>query len=92
MSINLSNELIGDLQDAVLKQVPNADTGVVLQHLAAVIGFALGHEPISKQDKDAFLAELSAFAAHICSDIHSKTQEQPATPPAGDAFGIWEPK
>ena len=92
MSINLSNEMIGDLQDAVLKQVPNADTGVVLQHLAAVIGFALGHEPISKQDKDAFLAELSAFASHVCSDIHNKTQEQPATPPTGDAFGIWEPK
>lgn len=93
--IQLSAELFSDIQQAVVKQHPNADNGVVLQYLAAVGGYLLGSERnMSEQDKASFLEDLHGFATQVCKDVHGQQAQQQApsaAPPAGQAFGYWEP-
>jgi hypothetical protein len=94
--IQLSPELFSDIQQAVSKQHPDADNGVVLQYLAAVSGYLLGNEPnMQKEDKDRYLDDLFGFAGKVCSDVHGHVEQQaqaaqPA-PPVGQAFGYWVP-
>lgn len=92
--IQLSPELFSDIQQAVGKQHPDADNGVVLQYLAAVSGYLLGNEPsMQKDDKDRYLNDLFGFAGKVCNDVHGHRQQQTArpAPPAGQAFGYWIP-
>lgn len=89
--IQLSSQLFQDIQQAVLKQEPEADQGVVLQYLAAVMGYMLGNQrDMQPEDREAFMDELCGFARHVYIDLTSREQQQPAAP-AGQAFGIWEP-
>ena len=71
--IQLSSELFQDIQQAVLRQDPEADQGIVMQYLAAVMGYMLGSQ------RDMSTADLS------------QRQQQQSSPPAGQAFGYWEP-
>jgi len=91
--IQLSPELFHDIQQAVHKQQPGADNGVILQYLAAVTGYLLGSERgLDKQGKDAFYAELCAFTEQVYNDLHShQQQQQAAAAPVGQAFGYWVP-
>ncbi len=89
--IQLSSELLDDIQQAVLKQDPDADAGVVMQYLVAVTGYILANQrSMPPADREAFLDELCGFARHVHDDV-SKPAAQPAAPPAGQAFGYWEP-
>lgn len=93
--IKLSPDLFTDIQQAVRKQQPDADNGVVLQYLAAVSGYLLGGERgLSKADKDRFLGDLSRFAEQVCNDVHAQ-QEQPQAQPqpaaSDSALGYWKP-
>lgn len=96
--IQLSPELFQDIHQAVAKQHPDADNGVVLQYLAAVSGYLLGSERnMDKATKDRVLSELNGFAAEVLDDLHQHQQGQQApqpaqTPPAtAQAFGYWNP-
>lgn len=91
--IQLSSELFEQIQQAVLKQQPDADQGVVLQYLAAVMGYMLASQRnMQDQDRDAFLDELFAFARHVYDDVSAQRQQQAApAAPAAAAFGYWEP-
>ncbi|RMG34945.1 MAG: hypothetical protein D6720_08215 [Gammaproteobacteria bacterium] len=89
--IQLSPQLFQDIHQAVERLHPNADTGIVLQYLAAVSGYLLGSERnMSPADKEAYLTELCNFAERVYRDVQGQ-QQRPAAPPAGDAFGYWEP-
>jgi hypothetical protein len=89
--IQLSTELFKDIEQAVLKQQADADQGVVLQYLAAVMGYMLASQrSMQPDDRAAFLDELIAFVRHVHDDV-AASQQQAAPAGAGQAFGYWEP-
>ena len=88
--IQLSPRLFQDIQQAVERQHADADTGVILQYLAAVAGYMLGSERgMQADDKEEFLNELCAFAGRVYQDVQGQ-QPKPAAP-VQQAFGYWEP-
>lgn len=88
--IQLSSELFQDIQAAVEKQAPGADQAVVMQYLAAVMGYMLGSQRgMSEADRDNFMDELCGFARHVVSDLTQQQQQQQQT--SAQAFGYWEP-
>ena len=90
--IQLSPQLFEDIQDAVQKQHPDADQVVVMQYMAAVMGYLLGSQNNMPPDnRDALMDELCAFTRHVYEDVARSQQQQAERPPAGDAFVIWEP-
>lgn len=89
--IQLSSQLFQDIQQAVQRQDPDADQGVTMQYLAAVMGYMLGSQrDMSAADRDAYMDELCGFARHVYEDLAQRQQQQ-AQAPAGQAFGYWTP-
>ncbi len=89
--IQLSSQLFQDIQQAVQRQDPEANPVVVVQYLAAVMGYMLGSQrDMRAEDRDALLEELCAFAHHVYGDVVQREQQQ-AQRPAGQAFGYWIP-
>lgn len=89
--IQLSSQLFQDIQAAVQRQAPDADQGVVMQYLAAVMGYMLGSQrSMPEADREGFLDELCGFARHVFQDVVQQQQQAPG-PPSGPAFGYWEP-
>ena len=90
--IQLSSQLFQDIQEAVQRQHPDADQVVVMQYLGAVMGYLLGSQRnMPPSDRDALMDELCAFSRHVYDDVAQSQQQQAQRPPAGEAFGIWEP-
>ena len=90
--IQLSSQLFQDIQSAVQRQAPDADPGVVMQYLAAVVGYMLGNQRgMSDADREGFLDELCGFMRHVYQDVVQQQQQQQASPTSGQAFGYWEP-
>jgi len=89
--IQLSSQLFQDIQQAVQRQDPNADQAVVMQYLAAVMGYMLGSQrDMRAEDRDALMDELCAFAHHVYGDLVQR-QEQDTQRATGQAFGYWIP-
>ena len=89
--IQLSSQLFQDIQDAVQRQEPGADQAVVMQYLAAIMGYMVGSQRnMSEADRDGFLDELFGFARHVVNDVVQQQQQQQQQA-AGKAFGYWEP-
>lgn len=90
--IQLSTQLLQDLQQAVLRQQPDADPGVVLQYLAAATGYLLAQQRgLSDEDKAGYLDELAAFSRHVLEDVQQRARQQQHQTMAAQAFGYWEP-
>jgi len=88
--IQLSSQLFQEIQEAVSRQHPGADAGVVMQYLAAVIGYMLGNQKqMDDAQKQAFLDDLCGFTRHVLDDLAQSQQQQQAA--ASSAFGVWEP-
>ena len=89
--IQLSSQLFQDIQQAVQRQDPDADQGVTMQYLAAVMGYMLGSQrDMPAADRDAYMDELCGFARHVYEDL-AQHQQQQARAPAAQAFGYWTP-
>jgi hypothetical protein len=89
--IQLSSQLFQDIQQAVQRQDPNADQAVVMQYLAAVMGYMLGSERnMPADERDALMDELCGFARHVYGDLAQREQQQTQRP-TGQAFGYWVP-
>lgn len=89
--IQLSSQLFQDIQQAVLRQDPEADQAVVMQYLAAIMGYMLGSQrDMPAADRDALMDELCGFAHHVYGDLVQRQQQQPRQP-TGQAFGYWIP-
>ncbi|MEN8174266.1 MAG: hypothetical protein ABFS23_00795 [Pseudomonadota bacterium] len=90
--IQLSQQLFDDIQQAVLRQEPEAekDQGLVMQYLAALIGYQLGNQDLPREHKDAFLEELTGFVRHVYEDTQARTEERQRSQ-ASQAFGYWVP-
>jgi hypothetical protein len=91
--IQLSPELFQRIQQAIIEQEPEAqqDSGVMMQYLAALMGYILGSQQgMPSHTKEEFMEELSDFARHVMRDADAKVQQQRQTQ-AANAFGIWTP-
>lgn len=90
--IQLSSQLFQDIQQAVQRQDSQADQVVVMQYLAAVMGYMAGSQrSMSAAERDALMEELCGFAHHVYDDL-SQSQQQQVERPAAQAFGYWEPE
>lgn len=91
--LQLSAKLVDDLQNVAQTHDPAAaDPGVCAQYLCAVVGFLLGQQDMSSQQKSEALDQLGAFMKHVAEDVDRQRQQTPPPPPAQEAFGIWKPK
>ncbi len=93
--LQLSAQLVSDLQDVISKHDENAtDPGVTSQYLCAVVGFLLGQQEMPEKQKSEIIENLGAFMQHVADDVgnQSRQAKQPPPPPPQDAFGIWKPK
>lgn len=90
--IQLSQQLIDSLREAVSRQSPEAaeDDGVLMQYLAAVTGYLLAGQSIDSNSKQAFLDEVVAFLRHVYEDTDRRVQAQRQAQSAS-AFGYWTP-
>jgi len=94
--LQLSAQLVSDLQDVISKHDENAtDPGVTSQYLAAVIGFLLGQQEMPDEQKSEIIENLGAFMQHVADDVGKQSKAAkaaPPPPPPQEAFGIWKPK
>lgn len=89
--IQLSSQLFQDIQQAVQRQDPEADQGIVMQYLAAVMGYMLGSQrDMPPAEADAYFEELCGFARHVYDDLAQRQQQQQQVA-SGQAFGYWNP-
>ncbi len=89
--IQLSPQLFQDIQQAVARQEPDADSGMVMQYLAAVMGYLLGSQKdLTDQQRGEYLDELCGFARHVADDVGAQNRQRQQAP-AADAFGYWDP-
>ena len=90
--IQLSPQLFQDIEAAVKRQSPDADPGITMQYLAAVIGYMLANQRgMAEADRKAYLEDLCGFANHVHEDVQQRQQPSAPVAPSGEAFGIWEP-
>lgn len=90
--IQLSPQLFQDIQQAVTRQHPDADQGMIMQYLAAVMGYLLASQQnLSEQQRNEYLDELCGFARHVADDVGSQNQQRQSAA-AQNAFGYWDPK
>ena len=92
--IQLSPQLFSEIEAAVLKVAPDADQGVVMQYMAAFIGYTLGNQQNMPMDnKKQYLTDLSDFSEHVMDDTHQRIlqQQNQQRATSQNAFGIWEP-
>jgi len=106
-SLQLSDELISDLIDVIVRHDTRAETDMMLglQYLAAVTGYIAAGYPGPAQDRDTLLEHLAAFTKHVTDDRAASLQQQQqqaqqaqATPKGHSvqtddpAIGIWKPE
>jgi hypothetical protein len=85
--LKLSDDLVNDVQLAVIKHDERAkDGGVAIQYYAAIIGYVLAQQDYAMEQKEEFLDQLNTFSHHVFTDCAK--QSAPATP---DAMGKWRP-
>jgi hypothetical protein len=92
--IQLSHQLLNDMQEIVMRHHDGADPAITMQYLAAVMGYMLAnqpHFPIEQQRQ--FLEDLCDFARKVHADVSAQQQAQTSDPAPGaqSAYGIWEP-
>ena len=85
--LKLSDDLVNDVQLAVIKHDERAkDGGVAIQYYAAIIGYVLAKQDYATEQKEEFLDQLNAFSHHVFIDCIQQSE-----PPASDAMGKWRP-
>lgn len=86
--LQLSQQLIEDIQAAITKHDANAnDDMVAVQYMAASIGFLVGHQNMQPAQQEGVMEQLNAIIGHIIQQV----RPQPVQPPQQEAFGIWRP-
>lgn len=85
--LQLSNELVRSVQTALESHDERAkDPGIMVQYLAALMGFVLGQQDIDTASKHGLLGQLNAFSKSVLDDVAGQNAPPP---PAEEAFGIW---
>lgn len=94
--IQLSHELLNEMQEIVARHHEGADPDVVMQYLAAVMGYMLASQSrFDIEQQKQYLENLCDFARNVHADVSAQvqqTQTRESAPAAQSAYGIWEPK
>jgi len=89
--IQLSPQLFKDIQESIRRHDPEADQGLMLQYLAAVMGYMLGSQHQMKDaDQQAYMNDLCEFSRQVFDDMSQK-QKQHQQAAVAKAFGYWNP-
>jgi hypothetical protein len=91
--IKLSKDLIKALQNVLVSiDQRAADPYIMVQYLAATMGYLVGRQDIPLSRKQEICEELNAFNQHVMEDIDQTIQKQKQQQQASqEAFGIWKP-
>ena len=95
--LKLSQPLVQKLlQDLCANDPECKNEMVACQYLAAVIGYLVGAQNFSAEQKKEMTDELTAFVHHVMTDVANQQvtpqqQQTPASPDPSQAFGIWRP-
>ncbi len=91
--LKLSENLIKELQNVLVTSDHRAgDPYIMVQYLAAIMGYLVGRQDIPTTRKQEIHEELSAFAKHVMDDIDQTYQrKQQQQQSQREAFGIWRP-
>ena len=89
--IQLSGQLLNEMQTVVQRHHPDADPAVMMQYLAAVMGYMLANQPqIDAREQGRYLEELCEFARQVHQDVTAQRQQREGVAQQS-AYGIWEP-
>jgi hypothetical protein len=77
-SLQLSDELISDLIEVIVRHDNRAESDMMLglQYLAAVTGYIAAGYPGPAQERDTLLEHLAAFTKHVTDDRAASLQQQ----------------
>lgn len=90
--LKLSGPLIRTLTDTIAEHDADAnDPAVCAQYLVGTVGFLLGQQEMSAEQKNEALVKLFSFCQQVVRDVEEhRAAEQPKAP-AGEALGVWKP-
>lgn len=89
--LNLSKELLADLQATLVKHDASAEDPVTYaQYLAALLGFVTAEITAPEEKLRVLMGQLNEFAEHVFTQELERNKAPAA--PAQDAFGVWRPK
>ncbi|HHJ19126.1 MAG TPA: hypothetical protein ENJ84_04770 [Gammaproteobacteria bacterium] len=84
----LSEQLFTDVKSAIQGHDGRAsDDLIAVQYMAAMMGYVLASQNMSREKRRDILDQLHAFAGHVLEQVEGNQPQ----PPAEDAFGIWRP-
>ena len=91
--IKLSENLVNELQNVLVAADDRAaDPYIMVQYLAATMGYLVGRQDIPSSRKQEICEELNAFNVYVMEDIDQTVQQQKQQQQASqEAFGIWKP-
>ena len=77
--VELTSKMIEDIQRAVQQGVPDANDAIVIQYLAAVLGYMVAsQQAIPPTEHEGLIQELANFARQVCRDVASgRAQGEP---------------
>lgn len=88
--LQLSGEIIKKLTDTIVEHDPSAsDPGVCSQYLVGTVGFLLGQQDMTAENKNDALLQLFNFCQQVVRDVEDHKRSEQA--PAEDAMGVWKP-
>ncbi len=88
--IALTTEMVRDVVSVIARHDPSAqDRFVAMQYTAAVMGYLLGTESMSAEQKNDLLNQLFEFAGHVTLEVERQNQRR--TAPPAESFGVWKP-
>lgn len=91
-TIQLSDELLSDIQSALEKNDPQAgDAGIAVQYLAALTGMLAAQFPGDTQRKRQIMRQLMEFSGRVFEDSLEDEDTSASDNPYGPGFGVWRP-
>ena len=90
--LKLNAKLFDDIFATLRKHDENAeDYHLALKYLGAIVGYFVGQQDISLQDKQNYMEDVFGFAHHVMIEIEKK---QKGSKPLEDSapFGKWVPE
>lgn len=91
-TIQLSDELLSDIQSALEKNDPQAgDAGIAVQYLAALTGVLAAQFPGDNERKRQVMGQLMEFIGRVFEDNLDDEDSSGSDNPYGPGFGVWRP-
>lgn len=88
--LELNDQLVASVKAALKAHDQRADDDtLMIQYLAALIGYLMAGQNMDSEKRYAALQQLSNFSGHVMQQMELRAGK---FKPSDDAFGIWKPK